>query len=218
MVVKADNLLLSVGQAIDWGDLLKGSKIELNPNKTIKGDPFTYQTREMDVFAGGDVFTGPKFAIDAIAAGKEGAISIHRYVHPGQSLVIGRDRKDYKSFDKENLLLEGYDNIPRQRTNHVDGKKAKGTFKDLRLTFTEDQVKKETERCLSCGATVVDEFLCVGCGACTTKCKFDAISLVRKYDAEGVAFEDLKPVVIKQVLKRKGKIAIKKAKNIFKKK
>lgn len=218
MVVKADNLLLSVGQAIDWGGLLKGSKIELNPNKTIKGDPFTYQTREMDVFAGGDVFTGPKFAIDAIAAGKEGAISIHRYVHPGQSLVIGRDRKDYKSFDKENLLLEGYDNIPRQRTNHVDGKKAKGTFKDLRLTFTEDQVKKETERCLSCGATVVDEFLCVGCGACTTKCKFDAISLVRKYDAEGVAFEDLKPVVIKQVLKRKGKIAIKKAKNIFKKK
>lgn len=218
MVVKADNLLLSVGQAIDWGDLLKGSKIELNPNKTIKGDPFTYQTREMDVFAGGDVFTGPKFAIDAIAAGKEGAISIHRYVHPGQSLVIGRDRKDYKSFDKENLLLEGYDNIPRQRTNHVDGKKAKGTFKDLRLTFTEDQVKKETERCLSCGATVVDEFLCVGCGACTIKCKFDAISLVRKYDAEGVAFEDLKPVVIKQVLKRKGKIAIKKAKNIFKKK
>lgn len=218
MVVKADNLLLSVGQAIDWGDLLKGSKIELNPNKTIKGDPFTYQTREMDVFAGGDVFAGPKFAIDAIAAGKEGAISIHRYVHPGQSLVIGRDRKDYKSFDKENLLLEGYDNIPRQRTNHVDGKKAKGTFKDLRLTFTEDQVKKETERCLSCGATVVDEFLCVGCGACTIKCKFDAISLVRKYDAEGVAFEDLKPVVIKQVLKRKGKIAIKKAKNIFKKK
>lgn len=218
MVVKADNLLLSVGQAIDWGGLLKGSKIELNSNKTIKGDPFTYQTREMDVFAGGDVFTGPKFAIDAIAAGKEGAISIHRYVHPGQSLVIGRDRKDYKSFDKENLLLEGYDNIPRQRTNHVDGKKAKGTFKDLRLTFTEDQVKKETERCLSCGATVVDEFLCVGCGACTTKCKFDAISLVRKYDAEGVAFEDLKPVVIKQVLKRKGKIAIKKAKNIFKKK
>lgn len=218
MVVKADNLLLSVGQAIDWGDLLKGSNIELNPNKTIKGDPFTYQTREMDVFAGGDVFTGPKFAIDAIAAGKEGAISIHRYVHPGQSLVIGRDRKDYKSFDKENLLLEGYDNIPRQRTNHVDGKKAKGTFKDLRLTFTEDQVKKETERCLSCGATVVDEFLCVGCGACTIKCKFDAISLVRKYDAEGVAFEDLKPVVIKQVLKRKGKIAIKKAKNIFKKK
>lgn len=216
ITVKADTIILSVGQAIDWGGLLEGSKIELNPNNTVKADSFTYQTEEKDVFVGGDVFTGPKFAIDAIAAGKEGAISIHRFVHPGQSLVIGRDRRKYKAFDKENILLEGYDNIPRQRTNHVDGKKARESFKDLRLTFTEEQLKKETERCLSCGATVVDEFLCVGCGACTTRCKFDAISLVRKYDAEGVAFEDLKPVVIKNVIKRKGRIVLKKAKKVLK--
>lgn len=216
ITVKADTIILSVGQAIDWGGLLEGSKIELNPNNTVKADSFTYQTEEKDVFVGGDVFTGPKFAIDAIAAGKEGAISIHRFVHPGQSLVIGRDRRKYKAFDKENILFEGYDNIPRQRTNHVDGKKARESFKDLRLTFTEEQLKKETERCLSCGATVVDEFLCVGCGACTTRCKFDAISLVRKYDAEGVAFEDLKPVVIKNVIKRKGRIVLKKAKKVLK--
>lgn len=216
ITVKADTIILSVGQAIDWGGLLEGSKIELNPNNTVKADSFTYQTEEKDVFVGGDVFTGPKFAIDAIAAGKEGAISIHRFVHPGQSLVIGRDRRKYKAFDKENILLEGYDNIPRQRTNHVDGKKARESFKDLRLTFTEEQLKKEIERCLSCGATVVDEFLCVGCGACTTRCKFDAISLVRKYDAEGVAFEDLKPVVIKNVIKRKGRIVLKKAKKVLK--
>lgn len=216
ITVKADTIILSVGQAIDWGGLLEGSKIELNPNNTVKADSFTYQTEEKDVFVGGDVFTGPKFAIDAIAAGKEGAISIHRFVHPGQSLVIGRDRRKYKAFDKENILFEGYDNIPRQRTNHVDGKKARESFKDLRITFTEEQLKKETERCLSCGATVVDEFLCVGCGACTTRCKFDAISLVRKYDAEGVAFEDLKPVVIKNVIKRKGRIVLKKAKKVLK--
>lgn len=216
ITVKADTIILSVGQAIDWGGLLEGSKTELNPNNTAKADSFTYQTEEKDVFVGGDVFTGPKFAIDAIAAGKEGAISIHRFVHPGQSLVIGRDRRKYKAFDKENILFEGYDNIPRQRTNYVDGKKARESFKDLRLTFTEEQLKKETERCLSCGATVVDEFLCVGCGACTTRCKFDAISLVRKYDAEGVAFEDLKPVVIKNVIKRKGRIVLKKAKKVLK--
>lgn len=216
MIIKADTILLSVGQSIFWGNLLNNSNIELNRNNTIKGDSFTYQTGEKDVFAGGDAFTGPRFAIDAIAAGKEGAISIHRYVHPGQSLVIGRDRKEYHSIDKENIELEGYDRLPRQKANHVDAEKSKETFKDLRGTFTEEQIKKETERCLSCGSTVVDEFLCVGCGACTTKCKFDAISLVRKYDGEGVAYEDLKPVVIKQILKRKGRIAIKKAKNIFK--
>lgn len=216
LFVKADTVLLSVGQSIDLGSLIEDSNIEINPNNTIKADPFTYQTGEPDVFAGGDSFTGPRFAIDAIAAGKEGAISIHRYVHPGQSLIIGRDRKEYRSLDKENLNLKGYDNIPRQNPSHGDGKEARESFKDLRGTFTEEQIKRETERCLSCGATTVDEFLCVGCGACVTKCKFDAISLVRKYHGEGVAFENLKPVVIKQVIKRKGKIAIKKAINIFK--
>lgn len=216
LFVKADTVLLSVGQSIDLGSLIEDSNIEINPNNTIKANPFTYQTGEPDVFVGGDSFTGPRFAIDAIAAGKEGAISIHRYVHPGQSLIIGRDRKEYRSLDKENLNLKGYDNIPRQNPSHGDGKEARESFKDLRGTFTEEQIKRETERCLSCGATTVDEFLCVGCGACVTKCKFDAISLVRKYHGEGVAFENLKPVVIKQVIKRKGKIAIKKAINIFK--
>jgi NADPH-dependent glutamate synthase beta subunit-like oxidoreductase/NAD-dependent dihydropyrimidine dehydrogenase PreA subunit len=215
ILVPADNVILSVGQGIDLGNLLADSKIESNPNNTIKADSFTYQTSEPDVFAGGDVFTGPRFAIDAIAAGKQGAISIHRYVQPGQSLVIGRDRREFHALDKQNLSLEGYDNQPRQSSGHVDGAKSRETFKDLRTTFTEDQIKKETERCLSCGATVVDEFQCVGCGACTMKCKFDAISLIRKYNGEGVAFENLKPVVLKQVIKRKGKIAVKKAINMF---
>jgi NADPH-dependent glutamate synthase beta subunit-like oxidoreductase/Fe-S-cluster-containing hydrogenase component 2 len=216
VIVKADTILLSIGQGMDWGELLADSKIELNRNNTIKTDPVTLQTGEPDVFAGGDALTGPKFAIDAIALGKEGAISIHRYVQPGQSLIIGRDRKEYHALDKENLELQGYDCSSRQSIGHVDGNKSRKTFKDLRRTFTEEQIKKETERCLSCGATVVDEFLCVGCGQCTTKCKFDAISLVRKYDGEGVAYEDIKPVVIKQILKRKVKITTKKVKKLFK--
>lgn len=214
--VKADFVLLSVGQSINWGNMLEGSKVELNLNKTVKADPFTYQTAEPDIFVGGDSYTGPRFAIDAIAAGKQGAISIHRFVHPGQSLVNGRDRREYHEFDKDNLVLEGYDNMPRQKAGNIKLENPKSSFKDVRATFTEEQVKKETERCLGCGATVVNEFMCVGCGQCTTKCKFDAISLVRKYDAEGVAYENIKPVVIKTVIKRKGKIAIKKVKNMFK--
>ena len=212
-VVEADYVLISVGQSIDWGTILEGSKVELNPNNTVKADEFTYQTAEPDIFVGGDSYTGPKFAIDAIAAGKEGAISIHRFVQPGQSLVYGRDRKDYHEFDKESLIIEGYDNTPRQSPKH--NKEEKNVFKDVRLTFTEEQMKKETERCLGCGATVVNEFMCVGCGQCTTKCKFDAISLVRKYDSEGVAYEDLKPVVVKTTIKRKGRIIAKKVKDAF---
>lgn len=212
MTVKADYVLVSVGQSIEWGDLLKNSKVDVNANKTAKADLFTLQTAEPDVFVGGDVLTGPKFAIDAIALGKEGAISIHRFVQPGQSLVIGRDKREYHALDKQSLELGGYDNQPRQNIGHTDGQKAKGTFKDLRPTFTEEQVKKETERCLGCGATIADEYLCVGCGVCTTKCKFDAIKLERVYDGEGVAFEDIKPVVVKTILKRKVKVAAHKLK------
>lgn len=209
-LVEADFVLVSIGQAMDWGALLDHSTVELNANKTLKADPLTYQTGQPDVFVGGDAYTGPKFAIDAIAAGKQAAISIHRFVHPGQSLTIGRSKREYLAFDKTDLYLGGYDRLPRQKTAHAVGAKSKVSFSDLRTTFTEDQVKQETARCLSCGATFVDEALCVGCGVCTTKCKFDAISLVRVYDGVGAALPDMKPIVIKHMLKRKVKIAAKK--------
>ena len=214
-MVEADSVLISVGQAMDYGNLLADSKVVLNPNKTVKADGFTYQTDEEDIFAGGDAMTGPRFAIDAIAAGKQAAISIHRFVQPGQSLVYGRDRRDYHALDKSNLDLHGYDNSPRERAGHTDPAKVKDRFADLRETFTEEQIKKETERCLGCGATVVDEYTCIGCGACTTRCKFDAITLVKTDNAEGHRFEELKPIIVKEVIKRKGRIAVKNIKEKF---
>ncbi len=207
-VVPADNVLISIGQTIEWGDLLEGTKAVVNPNGTVQIDPETLQTGEPDIFAGGDVTTGPYFAIDAIALGKEGAISLHRFVQPGQSLVIGRDRRAYKAFDKEALELNGFDSIPRQQTSHVAGDIAKRSFNDLRSTFSEEQVRLETERCLGCGATTTDEYMCIGCGACTLRCKFDAITLHRVHDAGAVEVEDLKKVVVKHALKRKGRIAV----------
>ncbi len=207
-LVEADHVLISVGQAMDWGNLLANSRLELNPNQTVQADPETFQTHETDIFVGGDVLTGPRFAIDAIAHGKEGAISIHRYVQHGQSLVLGRIKRDYRSFDKDKLALDGFDNTPRQTLDHVDGKESKQTFRDLRGTFTQEQVKLETERCLGCGVAVADEFMCIGCGACTTKCQFDAISLVRAYDADGADLRTVKKVIIKHALKRKVRIAV----------
>lgn len=208
--VEADYVLVSIGQSIAWGNLIAGSKVELNRNGTVAADPFTYQTGEPDVFAGGDVFTGPKFAIDAIAAGKQGAISIHRFVQPGQSLVLGRDRREYRALDKKDLDLGGYDRLPRQKPGRADRAEPVDAFKDARGAFTEEQVKKETERCLGCGAAIVDENMCVGCGMCTTKCKFDAISLARKFDEEGVVYEKLIPSVLPYALKRTGNVAIRK--------
>ena len=205
ITVETDHVLLSIGQSIQWGNLLAGTAVVTRPNGTVEADPFTYQTAEPDIFAGGDVYTGPRFAIDAIAAGKEGAISIHRFVQPGQSLTYGRDRRQYHSFDKENVVLESFDRMPRQKAGHSDRKER--SFGDNRLTFTEEQMKKETQRCLGCGAVQVDEYMCVGCGQCTTKCKFGAISLMRKYNEFAPVFEKLPIAVAKYAVKRTGKIA-----------
>lgn len=207
--VEADHILIAIGQSIEWGNLLEGSNVKLNRNGTAILDSFTLQTDQDDIFVGGDAATGPKFAIDAITLGKEAAISLHRFVQRGQSLVLGRDRRDFKEFDKGSLIIEGYDNAKRQSAPHVDGKEAKKTFSDLRETLTEDQIKIETARCLGCGATKIDQYVCVGCGACTTRCKFDAIHLVRKYDAQTVTIDKLKGKVVRNAVKRKGKIAVK---------
>lgn len=181
ITLACSHVFLSIGQSILWGDLLKDTKVELGRGQTVMADPLTFQTAEPDIFTGGDVFTGPKFAIDAIAAGKEGAVSIHRFVQPHSSMTIGRNRRQFIELDKDNILVESYDNGSRQlpdRDTSIDHKKS---FRDASLPFTEEQVKAETARCLSCGASVVDENKCIGCGLCTTKCEFDAIHLYRDF-------------------------------------
>ena len=180
--IPCENVLQSIGQSIQWGKLLEGTKVELRPNGGIIADPLTRQTAEPDIFAGGDVFTGPRFAIDAIAGGREGAVSINRYVHPGNRLDLARDRREFIELDKDDINLESFDNAKRQ----IPGKKAgvaKDTYEDLRLCLTEEQVKAEASRCLGCGASVVDTNRCIGCGLCTTKCEFDAIHLTRDMPA-----------------------------------
>lgn len=206
-VVSCDYVLLSVGQTFNYGSLLEGEGVELTQRNTIKVDEITLQSTQKDIFAGGDVASGPRLAIDAIAAGKEGAVSIHRFVQNGQSLVYGRDNHSYKVFDKNNLrAIDSYDQTKRQKIDHVDGVVSRTTFKDLRGTLTEAQIKKETARCLGCGVTKVDEYLCVGCGACTLKCKFDAISLKRVHDVKGFEIEKLPKAVMKKAITRKVKI------------
>ena len=180
MTVSCKHVFLSVGQTIEWGKLLDGSQVELGRGNSAVADALTYQTAEPDIFVGGDVYTGPRFAIDAIAAGKQGAISIHRFVQPHSSLTIGRSRNDFIEFDKENIKVENYDNTSRQIPGTDKRIDAKSSFRDAKLTFTEEQVKAETARCLGCGASVVDPNKCIGCGICTTKCEFDAIKLNRE--------------------------------------
>ncbi|WP_419508429.1 FAD-dependent oxidoreductase [Blautia sp.] len=211
VTVPCRHVIFSVGQAIDWGHMLDNLHVKLRPNGGALANKLTYQTSEPDIFVGGDVYTGPKFAIDAIAAGREGAVSLHRYVHENCTLTIGRNRRDFIELDKENIKVETYDSSSRQIPPKADVKEQAKTFRDLSQSLSEEQVKKETSRCLSCGASVVDPNKCIGCGICTTKCMFDAIHLHRELPGASVMHtseEKLKyilPNMVKQSIKVKFK-------------
>ena len=209
VTIPCKHVIFSVGQAIEWGNMLDNLDLKRRPNGGALADKLTYQTSEPDIFVGGDVYTGPRFAIDAIAAGREGAISLHRYVHENCTLTIGRNRRDFVELDKNNISVDSYDTSKRQIPAKADEKAQAATFRDLSHSLTEEQVKAETSRCLSCGASVVDPNKCIGCGVCTTKCVFDAIHLHREIPGASVmrASEDklkyILPNMVKQSIKVK---------------
>ena len=214
VTVPCRHVIFSVGQAIDWGHMLDNLHVELRPNGGALANKLTYQTSEPDIFVGGDVYTGPKFAIDAIAAGREGAVSLHRYVHEHCTLTIGRNRRDFIELDKENIKVETYDSSSRQIPPKAGIKEQAKTFRDLSQSLTEEQVKKETSRCLSCGASVVDPNKCIGCGVCTTKCMFDAIHLHREIPGASImrASEDKLKYILPNMVKQSIKVKFKKKK------
>ena len=210
--LELDAVISAIGQKIDLGGISAGTGIQLSSKGAVMVDELCYQTGEPDVFAGGDVVTGPKFAIDAIAAGKEASISIHRYVHPGQTQHLGRDHRDYKPLDAKTVAVSigSFDTAPRQKAACGSAEEARRTFKDLRGDLTEEQIKKEVKRCLGCGCAVIDEDLCVGCGICTTKCKFDAIRLEKTLDNRNKPYYQTLMVAVGNAPATLGRLAKKK--------
>ncbi len=182
VTVPADRIIFAIGQAIEWGSLLEGTAVTFHHGNYPVADPFTYQTADPAVFVGGDVYTGPKFVIDAIGQGHEAAESLIRFVSKNNvSQTLGRDRRYFKSLDKENIAIDSYDEAKRQVPAIDPSVDYKNGFTDNRLFLTEEQVHTETSRCLSCGASIVDPNKCIGCGLCTTRCEFDAIHLHRDH-------------------------------------
>lgn len=211
VTIDATHVIFAIGQTINWGNLLEGTKVTFLHGNYPVADKLTYQTNELDIFVGGDVYTGPKFAIDAIEAGKCAAESLHRFVQPGTSLTIGRNRRDFIELNKDDLVIDGYDNQGRNEPGMDETIDYRNSFKDAHKTFTKEQAMSEANRCLCCGASIVDENKCIGCGVCTTKCEFDAIHLVRDHPEMSTMvksedkFKKILPYAIKRGLKIKFK-------------
>ena len=168
----ADTVFAAEGYVPAADAFTAASGVCLNADGFVGADAVTRQTGEADVFAGGAA-TGAHDVARAIAEGREAAISIHRFVHSNQSFVIGRDKRDYKPLARSSVgvAIDELESAPRQATEN-------GLLSDAQLHC-------EAGRCLGCGTVVLNEDQCIGCGICTTKCKFDAIHLEKVNDTHG---------------------------------
>ena len=164
--IEVDTVIPAIGQMPDLS-FLKGTEIETTPQGTIKTDPTTFQTSKQGVFAGGDAVTGPWIAIEAVAAGKEAAISIDRYLR-GKDLQEGRKKPDIEKAQFEEVYAD-QPKAPRARMETIPLEERRRTFSEVKKGFTEEEAKREALRCLNCG-------LCSECLQCVAICKAGAIN------------------------------------------
>ena len=208
ITINCKHIIFSIGQQVNWGNLIDNENLSTLRNGYPIVDSLTYQSSVDDIFVGGDLLTGPKFAIDAIAAGKKAATRLHRFVQKGASMTIGLDKREFIELNKKELDIKDYDHASREYPGIDSSFDHRISFKDPTYTLTEEQVKKETSRCLGCGASIVDENKCIGCGVCTTKCVFDAIHLYRDHPecSNMIKSEDKMKAILPYMVKRAIKI------------
>ncbi len=163
-IMEVDAVVPAIGQESDWACLTEECACKLTDWGTMTVDPLTLQTHDSDIFAGGDAVTGPKTVIEAIAAGKQAAISIGRYIR-GEELKEGR-QKEWEAVRE--VSTQGHDKLPRARMPVVAPEIRTGNFDEVQLGFTEEQVRAEAARCLSCG-------VCSECYQCVDACLAKAV-------------------------------------------
>jgi NADPH-dependent glutamate synthase beta subunit-like oxidoreductase len=150
--IEADTVVIAIGQA---ADLSFAGKQRIPVTSTgLVADPLTLETPIKGVFAGGDVFYGPKTVAEAVGSGKEAAVSIDRYLQ-GIDLRAGRDLRDTKLIVNTQPQKETYDLASRTQMPRLDAQTRVKSFREVHLGFTEELVVREAKRCISCGACCV---------------------------------------------------------------
>ena len=160
--IDVDNVIIAIGQGVDKSTLPEG--LDYTNWETLSVDPITLQTNIDGVFAGGDAVSGPADVIAAVAAGKEAAISIDRYLS-GQDLKEGRPevREKVKDVPKEGVVKKERVVMPTLEL----GKRG-GSFAEVELGFDEKTAIEEAKRCLNCA-------VCSECRECEKVCEAKAI-------------------------------------------
>ena len=111
----------------------------------------TLATNVPGIFAGGDFVTGPDMVVEAIAAGRRGAIAIDKYLRKDTSRVEIYDRKNGGSGgEKAPQLDETWENMPRTRVKTLPLPERRASFTEIELGFSEEVARREAKRCLRC--------------------------------------------------------------------
>ena len=149
--IKVDAVIKALGQEADWCCLTPECACTLTEWGTMKIDPLTLQSEDPDIFAGGDAARGPKSVIEAIADGRQAAISIERYIG-GQDLRLDRDI-ELKAIT--NPQKEKYDPSARAQMPRLKPQERVKNFNEVQQGFTEETVVQEARRCITCGGCCV---------------------------------------------------------------
>ena len=163
-IIEVDAVIPAIGQESDWACLTEECACTLSGWGTMVVDPVTLQSKDPDIFSGGDAVSGPKTVVEAIQAGKEAAISINRFVQ-GMDLWEGREA-DWTAVT--DVPVEGYSKAGRQPMPHLPSKTRVSNFNEVQLGFEEESSKKEASRCLACG-------VCSECYQCVDACLANAV-------------------------------------------
>ncbi|MFC1820271.1 FAD-dependent oxidoreductase [Thermodesulfobacteriota bacterium] len=158
-IIECDTVIVAIGQAADLSFAEKEG-IPTSSEGRIKADPLKLETPIRGLFAGGDVYYGPKSVAEAIGSGREAAISIDRYIR-GLSISVDRDIKWQPVTEP---LKDTYDPFSRTQMPHLEPMERRKSFAEVRLGFTEEMAVKEAKRCISCGT------------CCIQACPYDAIA------------------------------------------
>ena len=151
MTLEADTVLLAIGQAVDMSFTEGVPDLETSPRGPVVKDYSTFETNVKGLFVGGDASYGPRSVVEAVASGKEAAISIDRYLN-------GLDIKENRPTDWQGINYEPPDtkHMDRQQMPHLSVAERKGKFVEFDLGFSEQQAKCEADRCLRiCGHQIL---------------------------------------------------------------
>jgi NADPH-dependent glutamate synthase beta subunit-like oxidoreductase len=149
--INVDAVITALGQESDWCCLTPECACTLTEWGTMNVDPLTLQSDDSDIFAGGDAARGPQSVIEAIADGRQAAISISRYLS-AENLRLGRD-KELKAIKEPQK--EKYDPAARAQGPYSEAKKRAKNFTEVQKGFTKKVAAQEAKRCISCGTCCV---------------------------------------------------------------